>query len=232
MPIVDGLTSTKMIRAFEQEQKASSLLTAAHRDHRIPIIAVSASLVEREKDTYVEAGFDGWILKPINFKRLETLLRGIVDDQTREDTLYVAGLWERGGWFHRNTSPLPRQDKVEQGGRVGQATDSEPLLPTMLGAPVGLGLGLELGSGLGEGMMWQTDGVGGGRTIPETVDPSHTAAPTTTSLLPLIQSLPQPVDTASAPVQHHKSASSASASSKLSGSLESTTTSTAASALG
>lgn len=208
MPIVDGLTSTKMIRAFEREQKASGLLTTAHRGYRIPIIAVSASLVEREKDTYVNAGFDGWILKPIDFKRLETLLRGIVDDRTREETLYVPGLWERGGWFHRKASPVLRQDKVEH---VGGLSNPEPLSS---GAPVGLGLGLELDSGLGRVLdPWQTDGVDGGKTIPEMVDSSHAkgiAAPTT-SLLPLIQSQPPPVTTSSAPCrQHHKSASSAS----------------------
>ncbi|KAK3402229.1 hypothetical protein B0T20DRAFT_451101 [Sordaria brevicollis] len=114
MPIVDGLTSTKMIRAFEskttdpshqqqvqqqQQQQVQQQLSAIASDHgrRVPIIAVSASLVEHEKDMYVEAGFDGWILKPIDFKRLETLLRGITDDEVRNEALYVPGEWERGG---------------------------------------------------------------------------------------------------------------------------------------
>lgn len=48
---------------------------------------------------YVDVGFDGWILKFIDFKRLEELLKGIVDDGVRERVLYVLGEWERGGWF-------------------------------------------------------------------------------------------------------------------------------------
>ncbi len=100
MPIVDGLTSAKMIRALE----LSTL--AFERTSCVPIMAVSASLVEREKDTYVSAGFDGWILKPIDFKRLETLLRGIVDGNIRASSLYVTGEWERGGWFTRKAQPL------------------------------------------------------------------------------------------------------------------------------
>lgn len=102
MPIVDGLTSTKMIRTFETSSsrpQGPELSAIAQNHGRIPIIAVSASLVEREKDTYVDAGFDGWILKPIDFKRLEELLKGIVDDGVRERALYVPGEWERGGWF-------------------------------------------------------------------------------------------------------------------------------------
>ena len=102
MPIVDGLTSTKMIRIFEQSQSHLDLSPIASSHGRIPIIAVSASLVEHAKDTYVNAGFDGWILKPIDFKRLERLLQGIVDDDVRNEALYVPGEWERGGWFtHR-----------------------------------------------------------------------------------------------------------------------------------
>ncbi|KAK3956756.1 hypothetical protein QBC32DRAFT_202007 [Pseudoneurospora amorphoporcata] len=104
MPIVDGLTSSKMIRAFEKSTRHGNgqQLSAIASDHgRVPIFAVSASLVEHEKDTYVEAGFDGWILKPIDFKRLETLLEGITDDKVRNDALYVSGQWERGGWFGR-----------------------------------------------------------------------------------------------------------------------------------
>ena len=99
MPIVDGLTSTKMIRSFEKTHSSSSLSERAALNGRIPIIAVSASLVERERQTYMDAGFDAWILKPISFDRLQVLLTGIVDPKTREECLYKQGKWESGGWF-------------------------------------------------------------------------------------------------------------------------------------
>ncbi|KAI8962659.1 hsp90-like protein [Daldinia sp. FL1419] len=99
MPIVDGLTSTKMIRAFEKSDEGLELSRLAASHERIPIFAVSASLMEREKPIYVEAGFDGWILKPIDFKRLNVLLDGITNDGVRAESLYVPGSWERGGWF-------------------------------------------------------------------------------------------------------------------------------------
>ncbi|KAI1411041.1 hsp90-like protein [Hypoxylon sp. FL1857] len=99
MPIVDGLTSTKMVRAFEQSDKHAALSPLAAAYKRTPIFAVSASLVERERSVYVEAGFDGWILKPIDFKRLNVLLDGISDNGVRAECLYIPGEWERGGWF-------------------------------------------------------------------------------------------------------------------------------------
>jgi CheY-like chemotaxis protein len=97
MPIVDGLTSTKMIRSFEKSHTQSNLSPRAAGNGRVPIFEVSASFVEREKQSYVNAGFDGWMLKPIDFKRLNTLLSGIVDDETRNSCLYQQGEWERGG---------------------------------------------------------------------------------------------------------------------------------------
>ncbi|KAI1101263.1 hsp90-like protein [Jackrogersella minutella] len=99
MPIVDGLSSTKMIRALEQTDEILDFSHLATTYRRIPIFAVSASLVERDRHTYIEAGFDGWILKPIDFKRLNVLLDGISNDEVREECLYAPGCWEQGGWF-------------------------------------------------------------------------------------------------------------------------------------
>lgn len=99
MPIVDGLTSTKMIRSFEKCHPDEVVSKRAVLNGRVPIFAVSASLVERECQRYIDAGFDGWILKPIDFKRLGVLLAGIVEEDIRAACLYKPGQWEQGGWF-------------------------------------------------------------------------------------------------------------------------------------
>ncbi|KAJ0165130.1 Cyanobacterial phytochrome B [Colletotrichum tanaceti] len=113
MPIVDGLTSTKMIRAFERSGEHGGHSPIASHNGRIPIFAVSASLIERERDKYMDAGFDGWILKPIDFKRLNTLLLGIVEDDVRATCLYAPGKWEYGGWFNiRETKDKDGSDET------------------------------------------------------------------------------------------------------------------------
>jgi CheY-like chemotaxis protein len=99
MPIVDGLTSTKMIRSYEKTHINIYSPRAAFCG-RLPIIAVSASLIEKERQQYIDAGFDAWILKPISFVRLGQLMAGVVDTKIREGCLYEPGQWERGGWFH------------------------------------------------------------------------------------------------------------------------------------
>ena len=104
MPIVDGFTSTKMIRSFERSHVSACLSARAKANGRIPIFAVSASLREKDREMYVKAGFDGWILKPVNFQRVDRLLRGIVDENARNACLFEAGQWERGGWFEERQS--------------------------------------------------------------------------------------------------------------------------------
>lgn len=99
MPIVDGLTSTKMIRSYEKTHTEIYSPRAALCG-RVPIIAVSASLIERDRQRYIDAGFDAWILKPISFDRLKKLMGAVVDTDIRKECLYQPGEWEKGGWFH------------------------------------------------------------------------------------------------------------------------------------
>lgn len=135
MPIVDGFSSAKMIRSFEKTQSSTCLSSRASRNGRIPIFAVSASLVERDRDKYIRAGFDGWILKPVDFKRVDLLLRGIVNDEIRDGCIYAPGKWEQGGWFaQRNenddmysTNTEPSQQiptlEVQRAKEEGRITD-------------------------------------------------------------------------------------------------------------
>ncbi len=88
-----------MIRSFEKSFPDEFLSQRAALNGRVPIIAVSASLLEKNRRLYIDAGFDGWILKPIDFKRLTVIMSGIVEEKTRESCLYEPGSWERGGWF-------------------------------------------------------------------------------------------------------------------------------------
>jgi len=82
MPLVDGFEATRLIRAYENESSHPVSPRSASYG-RTPIIAVSASLSEQRISEYVEAGFDGWIVKPIDFKRLEDVLLAIYDEHIR-----------------------------------------------------------------------------------------------------------------------------------------------------
>ncbi|KAI4943147.1 hypothetical protein J4E91_009587 [Alternaria rosae] len=114
MPIVDGLTSTKMIRSFEKLHTDIYSARAAFYG-RVPIIAVSASLIERDRQRYIDAGFDAWILKPISFDRLNKLMAAIVDTDIRHDCLYQPGEWEKGGWFHGGKHSADEADTKPSG---------------------------------------------------------------------------------------------------------------------
>lgn len=98
---------------MEKAGEHGQLSAVAANHGRIPVFAVSATLQEQKKDEYVNAGFDGWILKPIDFQRLERLLFGIIDDQARNEDAYEPGCWLRGGWFMRRLQ-LPPEAKAKE----------------------------------------------------------------------------------------------------------------------
>lgn len=99
-----------MIRSFEKTQSDACLSCRAKLNGRIPIFAVSASLEEKDREKYIQTGFDGWILKPVDFRRVDRLLCGIVDDDVRNECLYVPGKWEQGGWFEKKSQHSTAMD--------------------------------------------------------------------------------------------------------------------------
>ena len=121
-----------MIRSYEKSNTSTVLSTRAAMNGRVPIFAVSASLVEKERQTYIDAGFDGWILKPIDFKRLSILLKGIVEEDTREQCLYQQGKWEVGGWFSKrqpdvfSSSTTPSSKAPVSSTKTVESTPAQP----------------------------------------------------------------------------------------------------------
>ncbi|BFZ55108.1 hypothetical protein PYCC9005_002147 [Savitreella phatthalungensis] len=83
MPNLDGMGASRKIRELE---KASQLPAGRLPT---PIIAVSASLTEDQAQDAIDAGIDGWILKPVDFARLRHLFKGIGHAEVRKADLYM-----------------------------------------------------------------------------------------------------------------------------------------------
>lgn len=100
---MDGSTATAFIRQMESTNKPTverlDDISRFNRSRRIPIFAISATLLESKRLEYMETGFDGWILKPVDFKRLEVLIKGISDLEIRKQATYTPGKWAMGGWL-------------------------------------------------------------------------------------------------------------------------------------
>ena len=77
MPGMDGLEATQEIRRRERTGGRS----------RIPIIAVTASVLSHETDAYFAAGMDDFIAKPIELPRLLAILE---DCLNRADESHAA----------------------------------------------------------------------------------------------------------------------------------------------
>ena len=107
MPILNGFEATQRIRNLEATKlPKTDRLAHLLNGGRIPIFAVSASLVEHQRGELEQIGIDGWFLKPIDFGRLYTILRGVTDPvQRSRDEYRVGGGWEIGGWLLRSSLP-------------------------------------------------------------------------------------------------------------------------------
>lgn len=112
MPLLNGYEATERVRGLEKDFEPPRRLS--HQlNGRIPTFAVSASLIEEKRQEIVNFGIDGWILKPINFKRLRSILKGIMDPTQRQKDLYSEGRsWELGGWLRQGVAspdaPTPK----------------------------------------------------------------------------------------------------------------------------
>ncbi|KAM0747420.1 hypothetical protein T439DRAFT_329151 [Meredithblackwellia eburnea MCA 4105] len=118
MPILNGYECSVGIRELEAALKLPSPEAGAPLsivlNGRIPILAVSASLRERQRSQLQQSFIDGWLLKPVDFQRLSTLMRGALDTYQRNLDLYQPGNWERGGWLAPAGSvPSPSAKKME-----------------------------------------------------------------------------------------------------------------------
>lgn len=67
MPVMDGYTATREIRALQDEKLA-----------RIPIIALSANAFAEDYKRSIEAGMDAHVPKPIQMEELQETIRHVL----------------------------------------------------------------------------------------------------------------------------------------------------------
>lgn len=109
MPIKDGFQATQAIRGFEASNPLQSHSRPAITiNGRIPIFAVSASLEPVQREYMMSLDMDGWMLKPIDFKRMNIILKGITNPEHRRQEAWEPGFsWEFGGWLLASPAPVP-----------------------------------------------------------------------------------------------------------------------------
>jgi CheY-like chemotaxis protein len=66
MPVMDGLTATGKIRAWEKER--------IEDDKHLPIIAMTANAIEGDREKCIKAGMDDYISKPVRKENLISIL--------------------------------------------------------------------------------------------------------------------------------------------------------------
>jgi CheY-like chemotaxis protein len=95
--MVDGIESTRLIRAFEEQNKTPT--RPKEKYGRLPIFALSGGLHRDDEDKYVQKDFDGWVPKPFDPARLALYFAGVLDEEKRKEGLYNKENFASGGWF-------------------------------------------------------------------------------------------------------------------------------------
>ena len=76
MPVMGGLEAAKTIRDAE---KQSAIQNPQSEIERIPIIAVTANAMKGDRETFLSAGMDEYLAKPIKRKALEEVIKRVID---------------------------------------------------------------------------------------------------------------------------------------------------------
>jgi two-component system sensor histidine kinase EvgS len=83
MPEMDGLEAAEMIRELENSEDLrgfQNLEGLKTEGLRIPIIALTASVMKAEQKKCLEAGMDAVAGKPVNFEELSALMEQLVPE--------------------------------------------------------------------------------------------------------------------------------------------------------
>lgn len=73
MPVMDGVQATHAIREFEQQNALPVT----------PIIALTANAMKGDEECYLAQGMQGYVTKPINFKRLKSEIMRVYHPRTQ-----------------------------------------------------------------------------------------------------------------------------------------------------
>ena len=77
MPVMDGLTATERIRLWQAE----------HGQARLPIVALTASAFEEDRQKCLNSGMDDFLVKPLDIHKLQAMLLSWLQTSGSSDTL-------------------------------------------------------------------------------------------------------------------------------------------------
>lgn len=99
-PMSDTTSRKSSIAPLSTSSSVTRGTQRPRKSDRVPIFAVSASLDQHTQESLAGVGFDGWLSKPVDFKRLHVILQGVMSPESRIQTIGAARDFARGGWFN------------------------------------------------------------------------------------------------------------------------------------
>lgn len=117
MPEMDGIETLQAMRAIED-----------YKSKNTPVVILTANAIAGAKEQYLKEGFDDFLSKPIDSKKLEELIEGLLDKKLIH---YVKGQGKPQEETGFDSSELPMIDGVDWAYAAGHFKDRESLLKSV-----------------------------------------------------------------------------------------------------
>ena len=100
MPIMDGFEATRQLRRLEGERSTNS---TANPTARLPIIALTANVMDGDRERCIDVGFDDYLAKPFRGHEVQAVLRRWLTSYVEANSAQAA---PGGGPMHGGPRPL------------------------------------------------------------------------------------------------------------------------------
>lgn len=123
MPICDGLTATRNIRALGEESKYSYLA-------QLPIIALTANAMDSNREDTAKAGMTGFLAKPVDLGILETTITPILKASNPNAVIHVSDMASPKGVSKPLSAIQAKSPLVTSKSLSASFPRTSPLLPS------------------------------------------------------------------------------------------------------
>ncbi|MBF0316891.1 MAG: response regulator [Nitrospirae bacterium] len=132
MPLMDGLQATRRIRDLETQYNTAMVSTessAAPSPVHIPIIALTAGVMNGEIERYLQEGIDAVIGKPVDFDRLFDTIEEITPEGVGRMSVEPSDMWKKPSL----TTELPALEGIDVDTAIARWLEPRAYMGALIG---------------------------------------------------------------------------------------------------
>ncbi|KAL4885267.1 hypothetical protein BJY04DRAFT_145318 [Aspergillus karnatakaensis] len=108
---ITGMKAARRIRNAEEDALEHAPRRSRYGEapiaYQVPILAILSTTDEPKMPSLIEDGFDGWLIQPFDYARVEQILQSVQNKPLRRREVIRIGQWYKGGWFENTGQVSP-----------------------------------------------------------------------------------------------------------------------------